>query len=78
MLLKPFANACDDTLVGVGQRMRPVKDTRFAKQHNSHMAAFSLTDRCTQLLKQAFNVAPLNVGACWSGEDGLTATHVPY
>jgi hypothetical protein len=71
VLLKPFANAGDGTFVGVGRRMWPMKDTDLTKQHNSYTAAFSLTYLCTQLIKQTFNVAPLNVGTCWSGEDEL-------
>lgn len=71
MLLKLFANACDGTFIGIGRWMRSVKDTYFAKQHNRHTAAFSLTDLRTQFLKQAFDVALLNVGAGWSGKDEL-------
>ena len=48
-----------------------MKDTHFAKQHNSHTAAFSLTDLCTQLFKQTFNVAPLDVGTGGSGKNEL-------
>lgn len=48
-----------------------MKDTNFAKQHNSYTATLSLTDLSTEFLKQAFNVSPLYVGARWSGEDEI-------
>ena len=48
-----------------------MKNTYLAKQDNSHATAFSFTDLCTQFLKQTFNVTPLNVGTCWSGEDEI-------
>lgn len=76
MLLKPFANTGDGTFIGVGRRMRPMKHPHFAKQHNRYTAAFSLYDLCTKFLKQAFNVAPLNVGTCWSGEYELQSASV--
>lgn len=46
-----------------------MKDTYFFKQHHRYTAAFSLADLGTQFFKQSVNVAPLDVGARWSGEN---------
>ena len=45
--------------------MGSVKNPDLAIHHHRHATAFSLADLCTQFLKHGFNVAPLNVSACW-------------
>ena len=46
--------------------MGSVKNPDLAIHHHRHATAFSLADLCTQFVKHGFNVAPLNVSACWS------------
>jgi len=45
--------------------MGSVKNPDFAIHHHCHAAAFALADLCTQFVKHGFNVAPLNISACW-------------
>ena len=40
-----------------------MKHADFIKQHHRSAATFTLADLCTQLNKERFDVAPLDVGA---------------
>jgi hypothetical protein len=48
-----------------------MENTYLAKQHNGNTTAFAFAHLSTQLFEQAFNVAPLNIGAGRSCKDEL-------
>ena len=53
--------------------MRAVKDSNLPKQDNSHTAALSLGDFCSQFHEQCFYVTPLDVPTRGAPEDQLKA-----
>ena len=69
MLLKPFSYARNRSFVGIGRGVRTMKDANLFKQDNSYTTSFALANLCAQFPKQAFNVAPFDIGTRWMRED---------
>ena len=46
-----------------------MKNAQLAEQDHCYPAAFSFRNLSPEFSKQGFNIAPLDVGACWMRED---------
>ena len=71
MLFQPFSDAGNRALVCVWGRMWTVENSYLFKQDDSNATSLSLSDFCTQLSEQSFDVAPLNICACRVSKDQL-------
>lgn len=53
-----------------------MEDANFVKQNNRDATAFPLANFSTELLKQPFNITPLNIGAYRMGENSFKGSLV--
>jgi len=63
VLLQPFANAGDGTLIGSWRWVWPMKYPHLAKQKHGNPASRTLFDFRAKFNEQGFNIAPLDVCA---------------
>lgn len=54
-----------------------MKDANFVKQNNRNATSFPLANFSAELLKQPFNITPLNIGTHRMGENCFKGSLVP-